>query len=99
MIIYNVTINIENDVKDEWLQWMKTVHVPEVLSTGYFVENRICKVLVNEEQGTTYSVQYTCNSLTDYEEYKKFQAPHFQKQLSDKYGNKLVAFRTLLEIV
>jgi hypothetical protein len=55
--------------------------------------------LVNEEQGTTFSVQYTCNSLTDYEDYKKFHAPRLQKQLADKYGNKLVAFRTLLEIV
>jgi hypothetical protein len=99
MIIYNVTINIENDVKEEWLEWMKTVHVPEVMRTGYFIENMICKVLVDEEQGSTYSVQYTCNSLSDYGQYKKFQASHFQKQLADKYGNKLVAFRTLLEIV
>jgi hypothetical protein len=99
MIIYNTTINIENDIKEEWLQWMKTVYVPEVLSTGYFIENMICKVLVNEEHGTTYSVQYTCNSLAEYEEYKRLHAPRMKKQLADKYGSKLVAFKTLLEIV
>ncbi len=99
MIIYNVTVNIENDVKEEWLNWMKTIHVPEVMQTGYFIENMICKVLVDETQGTTYSVQYTCDNVTIYEEYKRLHAPKFQKEIADKYGSKLVAFRTLLEIV
>lgn len=99
MIIYNITNNIENDVREEWLHWMKTVHVPEVMKTGYFIENMICKVLVNEEQGTTYSVQYTCNNVQDYEEYKQLHAPRLQKEVANKFGNKVVAFRTLLEII
>lgn len=99
MIIYNVTVNIDNDVKEEWLTWMKTIHVPEVMKTGYFIENMICKVLIDEAQGTTYSVQYTCANIKDYEEYKQLHAPGFQKEIATKYGSKLVAFRTLLEIV
>jgi Domain of unknown function (DUF4286) len=99
MIIYNVTVNIDNDVREEWLNWMKTVHVPEVMKTGYFIENMICKVLVSEEQGTTYSVQYTCDNIKEYEEYKLLHAPRLQKIVATKYGSKLVAFRTLLEIV
>ena len=96
MIIYNVTINIENDVKDEWVKWMKTIHIPEVMNTGCFVEYKICKVLVDEEQGTTYSVQYTSKTM---QEYERQHAPRFQKAMADKYGNKLVAFRTLLEVL
>lgn len=99
MIIYNITNNVENDIKEEWLNWMKTVHIPDVMKTGYFIENMICKVLINEEQGTTYSVQYTCADIRDYEEYKQLHAPRLQKEVALKYGNKVVAFRTLLEII
>jgi len=99
MIIYNVTANVENDIKDEWLNWMKNVHIPEVMNTGYFVEYKICKVLVDEEQGTTYSVQYTAKTMQEYEEYKRIHAMRFQKEIAVKYGNKLVAFRTLLEVL
>lgn len=99
MIIYNVTVNIENDVREEWLQWMKAKHIPDVMATGYFLENKICKVLVDEEQGTTYSIQYTCASMDDLKEYQSKHAPRLQKEVSDKYANKFVAFRTLLEIV
>jgi hypothetical protein len=99
MIIYNVTVNIENDVREEWLQWMKAKHIPDVMATGYFLENKICKVLVDEEQGTTYSIQYTCASMDDLKEYQAKHAPRLQKEVTDKYANKFVAFRTLLEIV
>ncbi len=99
MIIYNVTINIENDVREEWLQWMKQRHIPDVMATGYFIENKICKVLVDEEQGTTYSIQYTCANMEDLEEYRRDHAPRLQKEVNDKYANKFVAFRTVLEVV
>lgn len=99
MIIYNVTVNIENDVHDEWLHWMRTKHIPAVMATGYFLENRVCKVLVEEEQGTTYSFQYTCKTMEDLKEYQRIHAQRLQREVADRYANKFVAFRTLLEIV
>jgi hypothetical protein len=33
MIVYNVTVNIDGAVEQEWLKWMKEVHIPEVLAT------------------------------------------------------------------
>lgn len=99
MIIYNVTINIDNDVREEWLNWMKTVHIPEVMATGYFLEHKICRVLVDEEQGTTYSIQYTAANMEDLKEYQANHSPRLQKVTNERYGNKMVAFRTLLEVV
>lgn len=99
MIIYNVTVNIENDVREEWLRWMKEIHIPDVMNTGYFIENKICKVLVDEEQGTTYSIQYTCETMDHLKEYQRQHAPRLQKEHADKFADKFVAFRTLLEIV
>jgi hypothetical protein len=99
MIIYNVTVNIDNDVQEEWLRWMKDVHIPEVMATGYFLENRICRILVNEESGTSYSIQYTCANMEDLLEYQAKEAPRLQKEHSERYKDKFVAFRTVLEVV
>jgi len=98
-IIYNVTVNIDDSVHDDWLEWMKTEHIPEVMSTGCFIENKICKILVNEEAGTSYSIQYTCVSMDDLQEYQKQHATRLQKKHSEKYKDRFTAFRTLLEIV
>lgn len=99
MIIYNVTINVEDDVHDDWLKWMKAHHIPDVMKTNCFIENKMCRVLVNEEQGTTYSIQYTAPDMDTYEKYKREYAPRLQKEVQDRYPNKFVSFRTLLEIV
>jgi hypothetical protein len=99
MIIYNVTVKIEKDVHEEWLQWMQSKHIPDVLNTGYFVENRILKVLTDDDDGFTYSIQYKAPSMEHYLNYQKTAAPALQKEHTDKYRNKFVAFRTLLEEV
>jgi hypothetical protein len=99
MIIYNVTINIDDDVHYEWLKWMQKEHIPAVLSTGLFSGYRICRLLDVEDEGTTYSFQYSCNSLIEYTEYKENHAPRLQKDVLDKFGNKFTAFRTLLEVI
>ena len=99
MIIYNVTVNIEDSVHDEWLDWMKRQHIPAVMGTGYFLENKICKVLVEEESGSTYSIQYTCANMKDLQEYQEKKAPQLQREHAEKYKEKFVAFRTLLEVV
>ena len=99
MILYNVTVNIDNDVHDEWLDWMKTVHIPEVLNTGFFIENKICRILAEEDGGSSYAIQYLCKSTEAFEEYQNNHAPALQQKHIEKYAGKFGAFRTILEIV
>ena len=101
MIIYNVTVNIEDSIQLDWLNWMKTVHIPEVMETGYFLDNRMSKVLTTQEGETehTYAIQYTCNSMAELDEYQEKCAAPLQEEHGKRYQGKFVAFRTLLEIV
>ena len=99
MIVYNVTVKIEKDVHDEWLKWMKEIHIPDVLNTNLFEDNKMMKVLVDEEDGVTYSIQYRTTSWEKLDEYQKKHAPKLQQAHSKKYEGKFVAFRTLLEEV
>jgi len=50
MYIYNVTINIDKSVHDEWLNWIH-IHIEDVLATGKFVSAKLTQVLVEEEMG------------------------------------------------
>ena len=99
MIIYNVTVNVDDDAHYKWLEWMQKDHIPAVLSTGLFSGYRICRLLEVDDPGATYSVQYSCNSLIEYNEYKGKHAPALQKEMSAKFGDKCTAFRTLMEVV
>ena len=100
MIIYNVTVNVDNSVQKEWLEWMQQIHIPEVLETGMFTENRILRLIGDEDSGgTTYAIQYTAPDMAHYIRYRDEFAPRLQKSAMDKFGDKFTAFRTLLETV
>lgn len=98
MFIYNVTITVEKNIHEEWLKWMKNVHIPDVMRTGIFTTNRICR-LITDESEVTYAIQYTFRSMEDIHRYQKEFAPRLQKEHSEKFKDKFVAFRTLLEII
>lgn len=100
MIVYNVTVNVASGIHDEWLHWMKTVHLPEVMATGCFLEHRFLKLLQpTPEEGVTYAIQYFAKDLSTYQHYQEQFAPMLQAQTKALYGDKAFAFRTLLETV
>ena len=99
MILYNVTVNVDEKVCDEWLNWMRKTHIPDVLATGLFLENKIARIHAEEEGGKTYSIQYLLKGWKEYNLYQQKHAAALQKDHQDKYASKCVAFRTVLEII
>ena len=100
MIIYNVTIKIEKSIQEEWVQWMLNEHMPELYETGLFEKYQLCKLLEQDEtEGITYTAQYYCHSLTEYE----FYIQEYAKKMRDKgiarFGHQFIAFRTVMETV
>jgi hypothetical protein len=100
MLLYNITIGIDKEVEDEWLEWMKTVHIPEVMRTKLFSDFKIYKVLHDEEENSTsYSIQYLAHSLDAVTIYFEKFAPTILEKLRLRFKDKHVAFMTLLEEV
>jgi phosphoribosylamine-glycine ligase len=100
MIIYNVTINIHESVHDQWMEWMQNKHIADMLATGKFSAARMVKVLVEEEMGgTTYSVQFTTDSKETLEKYYSEDAPRLREEGLLLFGDKMLAFRTELELI
>lgn len=98
-ILYNVTIKIDKLIEEEWSQWMKQVHVPDVMATGCFISSRFNKVLfVDDEEGSMYTIQYLCKNMSVLQEYQGSYAPKLQKAHQLKYQDKSVAFRSVMEV-
>lgn len=100
MIIYNVTVKIDIEIHTDWLHWMKTVHIPDVMHTGRFTSFQIARVISNDEaDGISYAVQYLCPDMKTLHQYTIHDAPSLQKKHMERFEGKFVAFRTLLEVI
>jgi hypothetical protein len=98
MFLYNVTVGIDKDVEQEWVQWMRSEHIPKVMQTGMFVENKIYKVLHDQDEGSvSYSVQYFAPTIEQVTSYFEKYAPALLEEHRIRFRDKHVAFMTLLE--
>ena len=68
MIVYSVTITINKDIESEWLKWMKEIHIPEVINTGYFKDWNLQKLILpaDKENEMTFRIEYFLSSFEDY---------------------------------
>jgi hypothetical protein len=99
MVLYSVTVNVGDDIHEDWIQWMREVHVPEVMNTGCFAMHKIMRLKEPQQDGHTYSFQYYCESHEKLNEYQSVHAPALRADVENRYANKFVAFRTILDII
>ncbi|GGZ20903.1 hypothetical protein GCM10007049_11880 [Echinicola pacifica] len=98
MILYNVTVNIDQSVEDEWIKFMRETHIPEVMATGLFKENKFFRLMHEaEDGGVNYSVQYFAEDMDKIKEYQEKHARQLQDKHQLKFRDRYVIFRSLLE--
>ena len=99
MLIYSVTVNIQNDVMVDWLQWMQSIHIQEVMNTKCFNSFTLRQIISpeSEDESTTFNISYKCSDPKLLQEYFDNFAQELQKRHSEKYEGKFVAFRTILK--
>lgn len=101
MIMYNVTVMVEEGIATTWLDWMNQHHIPEVMATGFFVSHRVCRLMEPPpEPGTvTYAIQYFCSDRQHLQAYLDQKASALRQAHQDLFGERAQAFRTVLEIL
>ena len=100
MIVYNISQKINKSILKEWLTWQKEVHIPEIMSTGLFSDYKFYKLLdQDEEEGTTYVIQYFSASRENYDQYVTLFAPVLREKSVKKWGDGVVTFQTVMHVV
>jgi hypothetical protein len=100
MILYNITINVSPDIEQDFILWMKTMHIPEVLETGIFHEHKFFRLIHDTDDGSAnYCIQYFTDNLKLMMEYESKHAPGLRAKTQARYKDKAIAFRTLLETI
>ena len=100
MFIYNVTIKVQLAIKEDWLKWLKEEHIPDIINTGCFTHAVTMHLLEADDiEGITYAVQYHAKSKSLYNRYIEDFSDGMRKKGIDKWGNKFIAFRSVLQVV
>ena len=100
MFVYNVTIKVDDCIKEDWLPWLKEEHIPEVIATGCFTQATILQLMeVDDTEGPTYTIQYRAESRSLYNLYIEKFAGSMRQKSYDKWGDKFIGFRSVMQII
>lgn len=97
MFIYNITIKVDNSILNDWIKWQEEEHIPEIMATKLFDENRFFRLLEQDDsEGSTFVIQFYTTSRKKYDQYIKQYAVDLRKKALEKWSDGFVAFRSLL---
>ena len=100
MIVYNISNKVEIAIESEWVQWQQQEHIPAIMASGQFTEYKFYKLLEEEnDESATYIVQYFAPAIENYRNYIHNDAPRLRQEAIDKWGNRFIAFRSVMQVV
>jgi len=89
MIIFNDTVIVDEAIHEKWLSWVKEVHIPAVMATGYFQSYQVLNVIDSPNEGVTYCVQYYAENI---ENFNHFYNCSFKNKLHIKERFAMLSF-------
>jgi hypothetical protein len=101
MFIYSVRVSVKKEIEEDWLKWMKEEHIKKILDTQYFSDSEIHKLILpdNPADESTYQINYSFNSMDDYQKYTQMEAPGLRQEHSEKFPHKLKISRAVYRII
>ena len=98
MLLYNITVGIDQEIEQEWISWIRENHLPFVMGTGLFIDSKMYRILHDENPGTiSYSIQHFAKGIEEINQFLNVFAPTLIEQHRQRFINRHVVFQTLLE--
>ena len=100
MIIYNITMQVDWAVHDQWKEWLVSEYLPAFINTGLFSHYQLNILLeVNEEDGPTYAVQLYAKSAAQVYEFRELFLEEFQQRERTAWGDHAYSFGTIMQVI
>ena len=100
MLVFNTTYLVSHEKHDAWHKWLYEHHIPAMVDSGYFSKPQVAKVLTNEQQnGVSFSVQFHIENMALLEAWNEKYTKAFLADFSKRFGQEILLFSTVLEII
>jgi len=97
-IYNNITFNVDDSIVEQWKKWMKEDYLPLMAESKNIDSIKLLNILVEEEMGgQSFALMFESSDLEKTESFAKTNISELHRIMSEKFGQKVVYFNTLLE--
>ncbi len=97
MIRFNFSFNVEDEISGEWLDFVHRVFIPAMTRSGLLQNAALFRLMQQEPQGQTFVLQFDIRSFDDLNRFKAHELEALLRELTEKFGDKVVFFFTEME--
>jgi hypothetical protein len=95
MILYEVTLEVQNEILDTYRPWLRT-HIAEMTALPYFDGAEAFTVESASQRTTTFTILYQAKSRAELEDYFENDAARMRQDGLTRFGDKFTASRRIL---
>lgn len=99
MTIYNITVLIEESIEQKWLNYVQTEMIPNILDTGFFESGKLLQVADSPNEGLTFCLQFTTNTISSLQSYQSLCAQQIDGAHQAAFPNQLVTFSSTMKLI
>lgn len=101
MLIYNTTFLVATPLVETWKQWAATELLVFMQADERMTDGQIARVLSheNENEGVSFSVQFKITDMQTLHAWHASNAANFQTLCNKRFGQQVIFFSTILEII
>ncbi len=100
MYLFNITINIENQYREEWLDWINGKMKSLLNDKTLVLDFNILKIISEEmHNGSSFSFQYHIKDIEGIDVFEERYDREVAAGMYLLYKEKFVEFRTRLEVI
>lgn len=98
MLIFNTTYHVEDNSCPDYVDFMKTIYIPQASDSGFLHEPRFSKIHAQHEQtGVSYSLQFRVKNMDTLNYWFSGEGDRLNKLLLSRFGNQVAGFVTIME--
>ena len=94
MIIYEITATVSNELIETYEKYMREIHIPDLLATGYFG-----KAYFTRSGENRYRIQYHAHDQKSLDNYLQKDAPRLREHFMSHFPKGIELSRENWEIV
>ena len=101
MLIFNTTYAVEKKELASFVNWVREVMIPTVHAEGTLHSGRLSQILDNipDAENLSFSLQFCVEDSATLHKWYRSQGCELQKQMKKVFGNRVIGFPTLMEVI
>ncbi|MEY3689537.1 MAG: hypothetical protein RIT37_1099 [Bacteroidota bacterium] len=85
---YEVTMEVDSSIAEEWVEYMRSEHIPEVMTTGVFTSCQFLRIIEPAKEGfDSFRITYEAENLSAIQAYRADLSPELRRKHDERYGD------------